>query len=54
MEVRVKYELLSKATISSIAYNPQCNLLAAVADGIDTALFFTPTGQLDLVPRFAG
>lgn len=41
MEVRVKYEVISKATISSISYNHQCDLLALVAEGNDTASFFS-------------
>lgn len=41
MEVRANYQLLSKATISSISYNPQYDLLALIADGNDTVTFFS-------------
>jgi hypothetical protein len=54
MEVRVKNEIVSKASISSISYNQHYNLLAVVADGNDTASFFVPTADLSLKPCFAG
>jgi len=54
MEVRLKYEIVSKATISSISYCQHFNLLAAVADGNDTASFFVPCPELALKPCFAG
>jgi hypothetical protein len=44
MEVRLKYELISKATISCISYNTQYNILATVAHGNDTAKFYKNIG----------
>lgn len=48
MEVRIKYQLLSKATISSISYNSVYGVLGLAADGNDTATFFSPSGTNDL------
>ena len=54
MEVRVRYELVSRSTISTISYNHQFGILALVADGNDTASFFTLGADLSLIPRFSG
>lgn len=54
MEVRVRYEVVSRATISCISYNHQYDLLGLVADGNDTASFFSPQPDLSLIPRFTG
>ena len=55
MEVRVKYELVSRSTISSISYNQQFGILSVVADGNDTAAFFSvETNELALANRFSG
>jgi|688.fasta_scaffold396045_2 hypothetical protein len=52
MEVRVKYQVISKATISSLSFNHKFNLIGAVADGSDTATFYTIGPDLSLYPRF--
>lgn len=55
MEVRLKYEVVSRATISGMSYNHQCGILTVVADGNDTASFFSPSApDMNLIPRFQG
>jgi|JI10StandDraft_1071094.scaffolds.fasta_scaffold2984713_1 hypothetical protein len=41
MEVTIKYQVINKSTISSMSYNQHYNILATVADGNDTATFYT-------------
>lgn len=41
MEVTIKYQVINKSTISSMSYNHHYNILATVADGNDTATFYT-------------
>lgn len=55
MEVRVKYQVISRATISSISYSHQCGILTVVADGNDTASFFSASlPDMNLITRFQG
>lgn len=56
MEVRIKYELASKATISNISYNPVFGVLAVIADGNDTVTFFSLSSmtEMKLMPRMNG
>jgi WD40 repeat protein len=55
MEVRIKYEIASRSTISSISFNSVYNILAVTADGNDTTNFFTvDSSTLKLVPKFNG
>lgn len=50
MEVTAKYELLSKATISSISYNSHHGILALIADGNDTVAFFSLSPHSHFTP----
>lgn len=52
MEVRVKYEIVSKSTLSFISYNHHFSILALVANGNDTATFFSVARELALTPKF--
>jgi hypothetical protein len=52
MEVRVKYQVISKATITNLSFNHKFNLIGVVADGSDTATFYTISPDLSLYPRF--
>lgn len=55
MEVRIKYELVSRSTISSISFNHQFGVLSVVADGNDTAAFFSmEPNELGLTNKFGG
>lgn len=41
IRVKVKNEILSKTTITSISYNYKYGLLAVVADASDTVAFYS-------------